>query len=107
MSVVTSVKDGAELDAAISGKSGLVLLFFTSSWSESSKAAESDFRKAVESLDGIKGYIIDVDVLTDIASTYDARMVPSLVLLKNRKTLEGLAGDASEESIKDLIERYQ
>lgn len=84
---------------------GVVLVDFYADWCGPCKMLEPTIEALAESTDATV-LKVDVDHLEQLASEYNVRGVPTLVVFSEGELEEQVVGVRSEDELRDLIESY-
>ena len=77
-----------------------MLLDFHATWCEPCKLMKPEIAKALEQ--GVKIYKIDVDKYKNTAIEYGIRVMPTVILIKDKKTYKSVYGFQNSEKLKAL-----
>ena len=82
---------------------GTGMLQFSASWCGPCKALSKTFYENIEKLNKVKRVYVDLDRNQDLATEYNVRSVPTLILFKEGKEARRLIGNKSLEDLVDFI----
>jgi len=83
-----------------------VLVDFFATWCYPCKMLSPILEKVEKDTPSVKFIKVDVDKTQDLAIRYKIQYMPSLVFIKEGKTLTLEVGFKSEEELRELIEKY-
>jgi thioredoxin 1 len=86
-------------------KTNYKLLKFSASWCYPCKAMDPIVKSVVAGFDNIELINIDVDMETDLATSYNIRAIPAFVLLKDGEIVDRLIGAVTADKFKDFLSK--
>lgn len=95
----------AEYDAAIGN--GAVLIDFSAEWCGPCKVVAPVVEKLAQEYSGrLDVYTVDIDRDPALAARHGVMSVPTLLVLKDGKTVERIVGAASEKDLRKKLEPH-
>ncbi len=96
--------DASTFDQSIS--SGLVLVDFWATWCRPCLALAPTLDKVADATDALVAKL-DVDKAQPIASKYNVRSIPTMILFKDGQPVDQMVGMQDEAAILALINKYK
>lgn len=82
------------------------ILLFTAEWCGPCGILKKTLKKVIKNYqDDINIYKINVDKESELANSFNVRSIPTLLFIKNNKVEKTTIGIASEETLKEMINK--
>lgn len=84
-------------------ESGTIMIKFSAVWCAPCKRIEPILQKLKSEFDMIKFFTIDVDEYPELASKYNVKCVPTLLVLKNGQEVNRVTGVSLIEPLRKIL----